>query len=151
MERLDRIVGRLALPLVVAVLVVLPVAAFGYDRHINSQAPSGAKAFWIYFDGRQGWTERRVSGWNELFHRHPAPLKEITVRKGDLVVLRLMATDVHHGFALPAFGVGPVELVPGHYYEVRFRADRVGRFAMFCPLYCGLAHADMHGWLVVRP
>ncbi len=149
MDRLDRIVGKLALPLVVATLIGVPAGAFAYDHYLNSKVPAGAKVFSIYFNGKTGWTESRFAGYN-TFASKP-PLRELHVHEGDLVVLRLMSTDDHHGFALPAFGVEPIELVPGQYYEVRFRADRVGRFMMFCDLYCGPAHPEMNAWLVVTP
>lgn len=149
MERLDRIVGRLALPLVIATLVGVPLAAFGYDRYLNAKVPDGAKVFWLSFNGTNGWTQTRIAGYH-LFS-HPDELRELRVQRGDLVVLRLMSTDVHHGFALPAFGVEPIELIPGQLHEVRFRADRAGRFPLFCTLYCGLAHARMKAWLVVTP
>jgi heme/copper-type cytochrome/quinol oxidase subunit 2 len=148
MERLDRVVGKLALPLVLAVLVSVPVAAFGYDRYLNSRVPRDAAVFWITLDGRNGWSEGRVGA---VQFKSPQELRELRVRRGQEVILRLMANDVHHGFALPAFGVKPMELIPGHYYEVRFRADRAGEFPLFCTVFCGPAHERMHARLVVTP
>jgi len=147
MERLDRIVGKLALPVVLLVLAAVPFAVFGYDRSVRAQAPPGAKVFWIYFDGTRNWTQTRLAGFNVF--SDPADLTDIQVRQGDLVVLRLMATDVHHGFTLPAFGVRPIEISPGHLQEVRFRAERPGRFVMFCTIPCGRAHPRMQATLVV--
>ncbi|MBI2237837.1 MAG: hypothetical protein HYU54_04830 [Actinobacteria bacterium] len=149
MERLDRIVGKLALPLVLVTLVAVPLAAFGYDRWLNSQVPRGARVFDIYFDGTRNWTQTRLAGYNTF--SDPENLTELRVRRGDLVVLRLMATDVHHGFALPAFGVDPIELSPGHLHEVRFWADKVGEFPLFCTIVCGPAHDGMQATLVVTP
>ncbi len=149
MQRLDGIVGKLALPLVAVTLIGVPLGALAYDRFLNDQVPEGAKVFWIYFDGERNWTQTRPAGYNTF--SDPPDLRELRVRRGDLVVLRLMATDVHHGFALPEFGVEPIELTPGHLHEVRFRADRVGEFPLFCTIFCGPAHGDMRATLVVTP
>lgn len=149
MERLDRIVGKIALPLVIVTLIAVPLAIFGYDRYVSAQVPEGAKVFSIYFDGHRNWTLTRLSGVTTF--SDPEDLKEIHVEKGDLVVLRLMSTDVHHGFAIPAFGVKPIELVPGKPHEVRFTASKVGRFPMFCNIICGPAHPDMQAEIVVSP
>jgi heme/copper-type cytochrome/quinol oxidase subunit 2 len=147
MERLDRIVSRMALPLLILTLIGVPAGVFGYDRYLQNQYPDDAKVFTIYFDGTRNWTETRISGLTTF--TDPPDLQEIRVRKGDLVVLRLMAADVHHGFALPDFGLGPIEIAPGQLHEVRFRADKVGEFLMFCTVVCGPAHKDMQAKVVV--
>jgi len=146
-ERLDRIVAKIALPLIIVTIVAVPTAVFSYDRYLYGQVPDGAVTFSIYFDGVRNWSETRASGLTTF--TDPADLKEIRVRKGDLVVLRLMAQDVHHGFTLPDFGLGPIELAPGQLHEVRFRADKVGEFLMFCTVVCGPAHKDMNAKLIV--
>lgn len=147
MRRLDWITGRLARLLIVATLIGVPAAVFGYDRVLDARVPPGAKVFSIYFNGKMNWTGTRISGLN--MWSDPPDLKELAVRKGDLVILRLMATDVHHGFTLPEFGVDPIEIAPGEYHEVRFVADHTGRFPMFCTIVCGPAHKKMQAWLVV--
>ncbi|GMQ86001.1 MAG: hypothetical protein BMS9Abin07_1572 [Acidimicrobiia bacterium] len=147
MERLDRIVEKIALPLILITIIAVPGAVFGYDRYVQGQVPEGAKAFSIYFDGTRNWSETRANALTTF--SDPPDLKEIRVRQGDLVVLRLMSVDVHHGFALPAFGLEPIELAPGQPHEVRFRADKVGEFFMFCTVVCGPAHPDMNAKLIV--
>jgi len=146
-ERLDHIVGKIALPMVIVTLIAVTVGIFGYDRYLQAQVPDGAKSFSIYFDGVKNWSETRGSGLTTF--SDPPVLQEIRVQKGDLVVLRLMALDVHHGFTLPDFGLGPIELAPGQPHEVRFRADKVGEFLMFCTVVCGPAHENMNAKLIV--
>jgi heme/copper-type cytochrome/quinol oxidase subunit 2 len=148
MERLDRIVGKLALPLVVVTVIGVPLAAFAYDRSVRDAAPEGAKVFWIYLDGERNWTTTRLSGLTTF--RDPDDLREIVVDQGDLVVLKLMSTDVHHGFTIAELGMEPIELVPGKVHEVRFVADRPGRYRMVCTIICGRAHPRMAADLVVR-
>ena len=64
-------------------------------------------------------------------------------------MLNLRSADLYHRFYLPAFGVGPVDIEPGHMATVRFRADRPGVFQFYCTSMCGSCHFFMRGWLVV--
>ncbi len=73
---------------------------------------------------------------------------EIRVRKGQPVTLELTALDFAHGFSLPDFNVR-ADLVPGRKVEVTFTPDRVGRFVFLCDNFCGEAHDDMSGYLIV--
>ena len=72
----------------------------------------------------------------------------ITVKKGDLVRIKITSVDVTHGFSLPDFGVN-ANLEPGKEVTVEFTADKVGTFSFFCSVYCGSGHGDMQGILVV--
>jgi cytochrome c oxidase subunit 2 len=73
---------------------------------------------------------------------------EVTVRRGDRVVLKFTAPAVAMGFALPAFKLR-ADIVPGQVAELRFTADREGRFDFVCDQFCGSGHEDMNGTLVV--
>lgn len=73
---------------------------------------------------------------------------EIRVRKGQPVTLELTALDFAHGFSLPDFNVR-ADLVPGRKVEVTFTPERAGRFVFLCDNFCGEAHDDMSGYLIV--
>ncbi len=91
----------------------------------------------------------------------------ILVNKGDRVQIRLVSTDVTHGFYLegydldakvrredPTFWVRhPSE--KGEDYkpvqEIGFVANRVGKFRYRCSITCGYMHPFMNGVLIVRP
>jgi cytochrome c oxidase subunit 2 len=73
---------------------------------------------------------------------------EIRVKKGRPVMLELTALDFAHGFSLPDFNVR-ADLVPGRKVEVTFTPERVGRFVFLCDNFCGEAHDDMSGYLIV--
>jgi len=73
---------------------------------------------------------------------------EVTVRKGEPVVLELTSEDRTHGFNLPDFGVR-TEVKPGAVSRVHFTPDKAGKFNFACDVLCGSGHEDMSGTLVV--
>ncbi len=93
------------------------------------------------------WTLESVNGLNYWWKRfRPATLR---VEEGDEVLLNLHSADLFHRFYIPAFGVGPVDVEPGHMATVRFTASRGGVFQYYCTSMCGSCHFYMRGWLVV--
>lgn len=149
MNRLDKIVSRLALPAVLLTLVGVPASAWWYERiHLPSQYPKDAKVFTIWWSGDQGMSLNRIAAYNYWLKR-VNQLEEIRVEKGDRVVLRLISSDVYHGFALPTFGINEVLVKPGEVSEVAFVADKVGSFLFYCTIRCGLVHPEMKAKLTV--
>ena len=82
-----------------------------------------------------------TGGWSE---------KEIHVRQGEVVQLRLTSEDVTHGFLIPDLGVRSEPIVPGTYQTVRFVADRPGTYLYYCNILCSHRHGSMIGRLVVE-
>jgi heme/copper-type cytochrome/quinol oxidase subunit 2 len=149
MNTLDRIVSRLALPSVVLILLVVPAWAWWYERvYLPSTYPKDAKVFTIWWNGDQGMTLNRVTAYN-YWLKGLDKLDEIKVERGDRVFLRLISSDVYHGFSLPAFGINEVLVKPGELSEVEFIADKVGTFPFYCTITCGVAHAGMRAKLTV--
>ncbi len=72
----------------------------------------------------------------------------ITVKKGDTVKLIVTSIDVHHGLAIPQFGVN-LNLPPHVPETVQFVADKAGQFSFYCDVYCGAGHRGMRGTLIV--
>lgn len=73
---------------------------------------------------------------------------EITVKKGEPVMLEIKSTDVKHGFSLPDFKIR-ASVEPGKAAVVRFTPDKAGRFTFTCDVFCGDGHEDMSGTLIV--
>jgi len=73
---------------------------------------------------------------------------EITVKKGEPVVIEASSEDVKHGFTLPDFGIR-TDIKPGSVNRVSFTPDRAGRFGFACDVFCGGGHEDMSGTLIV--
>ena len=55
---------------------------------------------------------------------------------------RLLATDVLHAFAMPAFGL-KMDAVPGRLNETWFKAEKTGTYYGQCSELCGIRHAFM--------
>jgi heme/copper-type cytochrome/quinol oxidase subunit 2 len=149
MNRLDRIVSRLALPAILFILVLVPVGAWWYEgAYLPSRYPKDAKVFTLWWSGDQGLTLNRITAYNYWLKRINR-LNEIRVERGDRVIFRMISADVYHGFTLPAFGIDEVLIKPGEVAEVEFVADKVGSFLFYCTVYCGIAHQDMKANLTV--
>ena len=73
---------------------------------------------------------------------------EITVKKGEPVVIEVSSQDVKHGFTLPDFGIR-TDITPGSVNRISFTPDKAGRFAFACDVFCGVGHEDMSGTLIV--
>ncbi len=147
----DKAIEKLALPAVVATFIVVPLGAWLYDGvYLPSRNPKGAKVFTLYWSAEKGITQKRINGWN-YWQPRVDPVKELRVRKGDRVVLRLISADVHHGMALPAFGILDAVIHPGDVTRAEFVADKVGSFKFFCTIRCGSMHDNMSAILTVLP
>jgi cytochrome c oxidase subunit II len=58
------------------------------------------------------------------------------------VRLQLTASDVIHGYLVPAFGI-QLDATPGRLHEMWFNADKVGTYYGQCTQICGIKHAYM--------
>ena len=74
----------------------------------------------------------------------------IKVNKKDLVRIRLVSEDVHHGFFLDGYGV-KTSAHPGQEGSLLFTANRTGRFSFRCSVTCGEFHPYMVGYMIVEP
>lgn len=73
---------------------------------------------------------------------------EVTLKKGEPVVLELVSEDRVHGFKLPAFKIR-TDVRPNDAVRVPITPDKAGRFTFACDVFCGDGHDDMSGTLVV--
>jgi cytochrome c oxidase subunit II len=58
------------------------------------------------------------------------------------VRLQMTATDVIHGYLVPAFGIA-MDATPGRLHEMWFKAEKVGTYYGQCTQICGVKHAYM--------
>ena len=67
---------------------------------------------------------------------------EITLKKGEPVILRLTSTDRVHGFMSKPLKVD-TDIVAGKTTEVAVTPDTAGDFMVICDHYCGTGHGNM--------
>jgi len=91
--------------------------------------------------------ERHVQVSTRMFAFEPG---ELRVNRGDTVVLTVESEDVVHGLYMDGYAVN-AQVEPGQSAQVRFVADRPGKFRFRCSVSCGNLHPFMIGELVVEP
>jgi len=115
--------------------------------------------FWrgaaIYLDMRRipmGGDEIDVIGrqwmWDVRYDDGRREFNELHVRVNQPVRLVLSSEDVIHSFFVPAFRLKQ-DLVPGKIVSAWFNPTKAGVYTLFCAQYCGTAHAEMTGRVVV--
>ncbi len=67
---------------------------------------------------------------------------EITLKKGEPVVLVISSTDVTHGLKINEFGI-KVEVKKGRPVEVTVTPTETGHFQGKCAHFCGKGHGSM--------
>ncbi|WP_263352967.1 cupredoxin domain-containing protein [Acidicapsa acidisoli] len=67
---------------------------------------------------------------------------DITVKKGEAVVLVLTSADVPHGIRFKELGV-EVKAGKGKTSEVTFTPSKTGTFVGHCSVFCGSGHGSM--------
>jgi cytochrome c oxidase subunit II len=67
---------------------------------------------------------------------------EITLKKGQPVVLVLKSMDVGHGLRIRDLGVD-MKVKAGQTAEVTITPDKVGDFVGHCSVFCGSGHGSM--------
>ncbi len=73
---------------------------------------------------------------------------EITLKRGESVVLELTAIDFVHGFNVPSLHLR-ADLPPGPVTRVRIPTDKAGVFDFLCDNFCGSGHEEMNGKITV--
>jgi cytochrome c oxidase subunit II len=82
---------------------------------------------------------RRIELAASRFEFAPA---EITVKKGEPVVIVLKSVDVAHGLRFRELGVN-VKADKGQTAELSFTPDKTGDFVGACSVFCGSGHGKM--------
>jgi cytochrome c oxidase subunit 2 len=93
----------------------------------------------IYVVAKQWmWKLQHAGGQREINTLH--------VPVGQPIRLNLISQDVIHSFFVPAFRIKQ-DVLPGRYTTIWFKAERPGRYHLFCSQYCGTNHSQMIGWV----
>ncbi len=116
--------------------------AIGFPQFVElSRPPEGAMD--VYVQGKQ-WM------WKFSYPGGPNAIDSLRVPAGRPVRLLITSRDVIHSLFIPALRVKQ-DALPGRYTQTWFKAERPGRYEIFCAEYCGTSHSSMLGELVVMP
>ena len=74
---------------------------------------------------------------------------ELHVPIGQAVKLTMISQDVIHAFYVPEFRLQR-QVQPGAYTSFYFTPNKVGKYHMYCNMYCGTQHSEMGGWVYVQ-
>ena len=75
--------------------------------------------------------------------------REVRVKAGERVILKVVSTDVAHGIQIPEFGVNEY-LRPNAEVEIELQPDLPGEYEFLCSVECGRGHNSMRGVLIVE-
>jgi hypothetical protein len=133
-------------------IIGILVATFVPFRHetatVQQSVPPGAQVIELTGVASGGiWTEEAVTGSN-YWRRDFRPARPV-LRRGRPALFRLKSADVVHTFYVPALGIGPVEVRPGHVEEVLVTPEAEGVFGHYCTIMCGDPHFGMLGVVIV--
>jgi cytochrome c oxidase subunit II len=67
---------------------------------------------------------------------------EITLKKGEPVVLVLKSLDIAHGIHFKELGI-ETKVSKGQTSEIAFTPDKTGTFVGHCSVFCGSGHGSM--------
>jgi cytochrome c oxidase subunit 2 len=140
-EQLRRIQRRIEVVwITVPLAIFLAIGGGGAWLYFAHYQPP-ADAIPVYVVGKQWmWKLQHPNGIREINTLH--------VPRGKPVRLIMTSQDVIHSFFLPAFRIKQ-DVLPGRYTQLWFTATRSGDFHLFCAEYCGSAHSQMIGHVVV--
>ena len=82
-------------------------------------------------------------------HRFAFEPNQITLKKGEPVVLQLTTGDVTHGFFLKPLKIDEL-IEPGKTTEVKITPEIAGTFTTICDHFCGSNHGNMKMTIVVE-
>jgi cytochrome c oxidase subunit 2 len=75
-------------------------------------------------------------------HRFAFQPNEVTLQKGQPVVLAFKSTDVSHGMRIEELGINLV-IHKGATAEAHFTPEKTGDFVGHCSVFCGQGHGGM--------
>ena len=129
-------IAWMAVPFVIAMFMF----AWGSKLYVTMRRPP-SDALEIYVVGKQWmWKVQHPDGRREFDELHVPVNRDIK--------LTMISEDVIHDFFVPAFRV-KMDVLPGRYTTLWFRATKTGRYHLFCSQYCGTEHSHMGGWVIV--
>ncbi len=137
---------------VVSMFVAIPALSWYYESSKQGRYERHARVITLTATVEHGWILGRLMGYNYWNGRFKTlrQAKEIPIKRGEYIILRLESADVVHGFSLKGLGIIDAgEIRPGHPQVVRFVADKTGIFDFNCNRTCSSEHEEMTGAFLI--
>ena len=125
---------------VIPLVILLGMFSWGAKIFFEARRPPGDSIEYYVTAKQWMWKFQHPNGRREINNLH--------VPMGQNIKLIMTSEDVIHSFFVPAFRV-KMDVLPGRYTNLWFRADKAGTYRLFCNEYCGAEHAYMGGSVVV--
>ena len=123
--------------------LVLAVGVFVWSTKLYSEVyavPGNAKE--IFIIGKQWmWHLQHENGIREN--------NELHIPVDEPVKFTMISQDVIHAFYVPEFRIQR-QVQPGEYTSFWVKPTKVGKYHLFCNMYCGTQHSEMGGWVYVQ-
>ena len=122
--------------------LVLALMMFVWSSKLFTQAFTPPKnAIEIFVIGKQWmWHIQHGNGVREN--------NELHIPVDEDIKLTMISQDVIHAFYVPAFRMQR-HVEPGRYSMVWYHPTKIGKYRLFCNVYCGTQHSEMGGWVYV--
>lgn len=122
--------------------ILLSLAMFGWGTWVYLQIKTPPKnTIDVFSIGKQWmWHFQHLDGIREQ--------NELHVPVGQPVRITVISQDVVHALYIPGMRV-QTQVIPGRYTTLWFEPTRLGKYHMFCTMYCGLQHSEMGGTVYV--
>ncbi|MFB3916871.1 MAG: cytochrome c oxidase subunit II [Terriglobales bacterium] len=139
----EQVAGSVPLEIVWSVIplgIFMIFFAWGASIYVAEATPP-RNALDIYVVAKQWmWKLQHQDGQREINELHIPAYRDVR--------LTMISQDVIHSFYVPEFRI-KADVLPGRYTTIWFRAQRPGRYHLFCAEYCGDQHSGMIGQIVV--
>lgn len=133
--------------LLIILLIGMPILILSFSPWNSSK--EGYKTISLTAVAKDGvWTNEKVTNYNYWNTNFKAA--NLVFEKGEKVLLKLTSMDVTHTFYVPELNIGPIEVLPGHMYEITFEASKTGNFVYYCTTICGNCHFYMQGSITIN-
>ena len=124
----------------IPLFIFMGMFAYGAKLYFDIERPPD-DALQVYVVAKQWmWKTQQLDGAREI--------NELHVPAGQDIKLLMTSQDVIHSFYVPAFRIKQ-DVIPGRYTSIWFRAEKPGKYHLFCAEYCGTNHSGMIGWIYV--
>lgn len=123
--------------------LVLGLGVFTWSSQLFAgvyEPPKNARE--VFVIGKQWmWHAQHANGTREN--------NELHIPVDQAVKLSMISQDVIHAFFVPEFRVQR-HVEPGRYTTMWFTPNRIGKYRIYCNVYCGTQHSEMGGWVIVQ-